>query len=151
MSLSPDGLATYRALTGSAAAQTCRRARDALKTGLALFVLTLPILCDPVQASTWQICRMDVRVTEVMKRPYPQLQAQILKTIPASTTVECPKVGATLTFTPETTDYQTTLPRRQWPTKGQSVRVDYRYLDGICKGDGQDYPCRIKHYPLDGR
>ncbi|RON47761.1 hypothetical protein [Pseudomonas frederiksbergensis] len=117
-------------------------------TRYGLWVLALSALSQPAQASTWQICRMDVRITEVVKRPYPQLQAQILKITPASATVECPEVGTTLTFTPETTDYQAPLPRRQWPGKGQSVRVDYRYLDGICKGDGNDYACRIKHYPL---
>lgn len=120
-------------------------------TRYGLVVLALWGVCAPVQAATWQICRMDVRITEVLKRPYPQLQAQILKVTPTSNTVECPAVGATLTFTPETTDYQSPLPRRQWPGKGQSVRVDYRYLDGICKGDGNDYACRIKHYPLVGR
>lgn len=87
-------------------------------TGFGLVVLALAVLCEPVQASTWQMCRMDVRVTEVLKHPYPQLQAQILKATPASTSVECPEVGTTITFTPETTDYQATLPRRQWPKKG---------------------------------
>ena len=47
-------------------------------------------------------------------------------------------------------DYQNDLPRRTWPKKGQSVRVDYRYLDGVCKGDGQSHSCRIKHYPMVG-
>ncbi|RON40189.1 hypothetical protein BK666_26945 [Pseudomonas frederiksbergensis] len=116
-----------------------------------LLVLTLLVVCIPVHASTWQICALGLRITEVVKRPSTQLQAQVLKVSPASTTAECPEVGASITFTPETTDYQTTLPRRQWPIKGQSVRMDYRYLDGICKGDGNDYPCRIKHYPLGGR
>ncbi|RON57768.1 hypothetical protein [Pseudomonas frederiksbergensis] len=116
-----------------------------------LLVLTLLVVCIPVHASTWQICALELRITEVVKRPSTQLQAQVLKVSPASTTAECPEVGTTLTFAPETTDYQTTLPRRQWPIKGQSVRMDYRYLDGICKGDGNDYPCRIKHYPLGGR
>lgn len=58
--------------------------------------------------------------------------------------------GTILTFTPETRDYQNDLPRRQWPKKGQSVRVDYRYLDGMCKGDGHSHACRIKHYPMVG-
>ena len=120
-------------------------------TRYGLFVLPLAVLCEPAQASTWQICRMDVRVTDVVKHPYPQLQAQILKATPASASVECPEVGTTVTFAPETTDYQATLPRRQWPKKGQSMRIDYRYLDGICKGDGNDYACRIKHYPLISR
>lgn len=118
---------------------------------LGLLALTLPFLCEPVQASTWQICHMELRIVEVLKQPYPQLQAQIVKVTPKSSSVECPVQGSSLTFTPETPDYQATLPRRQWPAKGQSVQVDYRYLDGICKGDGHSHPCRIKHYPVVGR
>ncbi|QHF02649.1 hypothetical protein N015_09600 [Pseudomonas asturiensis] len=117
-------------------------------TRLVILALPLLVLCEQADASTWQICRMELRVTEVLKQPYPQLQARILKVSPASSTVECPEEGSALTFTPETRDYQRTLPRRQWPTKGQSVRVDYRYLDGLCKGDGHSYECRIKHYPI---
>ncbi|MGF6108983.1 hypothetical protein [Pseudomonas frederiksbergensis] len=120
-------------------------------TQFAVFVLTLSTMCGPVQAGAWQICGLEMLVTDVLKRPYPQVQARILKVSPASATVECPKVGTTVTFTPEQTDYQNPLPRRQWPKKGQSVRVDYRYLDGVCKGDGNSYACRIKHYPMGGR
>ncbi|EPJ97352.1 MULTISPECIES: hypothetical protein [Pseudomonas] len=118
---------------------------------LGLLALTLPFLCEPVQASTWQICHMELRIVEVLKQPYPQLQAQIVKARPKSASVECPAQGSSLTFTPETPDYQATLPRRQWPGKGQSVRVDYRYLDGVCKGDGNSYACRIKHYSVVGQ
>lgn len=114
----------------------------------ALCVLALGVVCEPAHASTWQICSLELRITEVLKQPFAQLQAQVLKATPASTSVECPEVGTTLTFTPETADYQSPLPRRQWPRKGQSVQIKYRYLDGICKGDGNDYPCRIKHYPM---
>ncbi|ALQ03437.1 hypothetical protein AK973_2988 [Pseudomonas brassicacearum] len=113
--------------------------------------MTLAFLSGPVQASTWQICHLELRIVEVLKQPYPQLQAQIVKARPKSASVECPAQGSSLTFTPETPDYQATLPRRQWPGKGQSVRVDYRYLDGVCKGDGNSYACRIKHYPVGGR
>lgn len=111
---------------------------------LGLSALTLAFLSGPVQASTWQICHLELRIVEVLKQPYPQLQAQILKVRPKSASVECPAQGSSLTFTPETPDYQATLPRRQWPRKGQSLQVDYRYLDGICKGDGNSYACRIK-------
>ncbi|WP_335944260.1 hypothetical protein [Pseudomonas sp. G166] len=119
--------------------------------GYTLAILALSAVGEPVQAATWQICRLELRIVEVLKQPYPQLQAQVLKVRPASTAVECPEAGTTLTFTPETTDYQATLPRRHWPKKGQSAQVDYRYLDGMCKGDGNSYACRIKHYPLVGR
>ncbi|MBD0684166.1 MULTISPECIES: hypothetical protein [unclassified Pseudomonas] len=117
----------------------------------ALLALTLLIMCAPVHAATWQICRLELRIVEVLKQPYPQLQAQVLKVSRKSPAIECPEEGTSLTFTPETPDYQATLPRRQWPGKGQSVRVDYRYLDGICKGDGNNYACRIRHYPVVGR
>ncbi|MCJ8176217.1 hypothetical protein MRS45_08905 [Pseudomonas viridiflava] len=115
-----------------------------------LLFLPLFLLCEPVQASTWQICRMELRITDVLKKPYPTLQALVLKVRTTSPAVECPMEGTILTFTPETRDYQNDLPRRQWPKKGQSVRVDYRYLDGMCKGDGQSHECRIKHYPVVG-
>jgi len=117
-------------------------------TYLVLLASALLILCASAQAATWQICRLELHITDVLKKPFPQLQAEVLTASPKSATVECPKVGTTLTFTPETADYQATLPRRQWPRKGQSVQVDYRYLDGICKGDGKNYACRIEHYPF---
>ncbi|WLH48645.1 hypothetical protein [Pseudomonas beijingensis] len=118
---------------------------------LGLLALTLSFMSEPVQASTWQICQMELRIVEVLKQPYPQLQAQVMKVRPKTSSVECPAQGSLLTFTPETPDYQATLPRRQWPGKGQSVQVDYRYLDGVCKGDGNSYACRIKHYPVVSR
>lgn len=114
----------------------------------ALFTVMLSLLCQPVLASSWQICRMELRITDVMTNPFPKLQAEILKVSVKTATVICPKQGTTLMFTPETSDYQAVLPRRSWPKKGQVVRIDYRYLDGICKGDGHDYLCRIKHYSL---
>lgn len=123
---------------------------DCYATRHVTFALLLLVLCEPVHAATWQICSLQLRITDVVKHPYPQLQAQVLKVKPASPTVECPPEGATLLFTPETTDYQRTLPRRQWPHKGQTVQVDYRYLDGVCKGDGHSHACRIKHYPVVG-
>lgn len=113
-----------------------------------LLTLTLAALCAPAQASTWQICRMELRISDAPKPASAQLQAEVLKATPSSATADCPTAGTTLTFVPETADYQTLLPRRAWPKKGQSVQVDYRYLDGICKGDGNDHPCRIKHYPV---
>ncbi|TWC14557.1 MULTISPECIES: hypothetical protein [unclassified Pseudomonas] len=117
----------------------------------ALLALIFPMMCAPVHAATWQICRLELRIIEVVRQPYPQLQAQVLEVSRKSPATECPEEGSSLTFTPETPDYQATLPRKQWPGRGQSVRVDYRYLDGICKGDGNNYPCRIRHYPVVGR
>ncbi|WP_434568674.1 hypothetical protein [Pseudomonas sp. Z3-8] len=115
------------------------------------FALALAAFCAPAQAATWQICDIQLHVTEVVKRPTPKLQAQVLKARPASPSVECPEEGAVISFIPETADDQATLPRRKWPGKGQAIRIKYRYLDGICKGDGNDYPCRIEHYPFVAR
>lgn len=121
-----------------------------LATRYGLLVLPFFMLGEPAQASTWQICNLELRITQVLKHPYPQLQAQVLKASPASPAVECPPVGSELTFIPETRDYQRTLPRRQWPAKGQSAHLNYRYLDGVCKGDGHSHACRIKHYSIVG-
>ena len=112
-----------------------------------LSAVMLSMFCLPALASSWQICRLELRITDTVTKPYPQLQAEILNVSAKTATVICPEQGATILFTPETSDYQAVLPRRTWPQKGQVVRVDYRYLDGICKGDGKNYPCRIKHYP----
>lgn len=117
----------------------------------ALVVFPFFVMCQPVQASAWQICRLELKITDVLTRPYPKLQAQVLKVSQTSATAECPEVGATLSFVPETADYQNTLPRRQWPKKGQSMRANYQYLDGTCKGDGHSHACRIEHYPVVGR
>ncbi|UZJ58324.1 hypothetical protein OKW98_17155 [Pseudomonas sp. KU26590] len=114
----------------------------------ALFTVMLSLFCQPVLASSWQICRMELRITDVVTQPFPQLQADILKVSAKAANVICPKQGTTFMFTPETSDYQAVIPRRSWPKKGQVVRFDYRYLDGTCKGDGNAYPCRIKHYSL---
>ena len=111
-------------------------------------VLPLLALCEPAHAATWQICSMELRITAVLNDPYPHLKAKVLRVRPASPTIECPDKDATILFSPETTDYQNILPRRQWPKKGASVHIDYRYLDGLCKGEGHSYECRIKHYPI---
>lgn len=113
-----------------------------------LFTVMLSLLCQPALASSWQICRLQLRITDVVTNPFPKLQAEILKVSVKTATVICPEQGTTLMFTPETSDYQAVLPRRSWPKKGQVVRIDYRYLDGICKGDGNSHPCRIQHYSL---
>ncbi|MEX6664161.1 hypothetical protein [Pseudomonas sp. W2-17] len=113
-----------------------------------LFTVMLSLLCQPALASSWQICRLQLRITDLVTNPFPKLQAEILKVSVKTATVICPEQGTTLMFTPETSDYQAVLPRRSWPKKGQVVRIDYRYLDGICKGDGNSHPCRIQHYSL---
>ncbi len=120
---------------------------DYRATRYALFAIPLFVMCQPVLASTWQICRMELRVTDVLKLPYPKLQAQVVKVGQASTTAECQEKGATITFVPETADYQSTLLRRQWPKKGQLMHINYRYLDGTCKRDGHPMSAELNTIP----
>lgn len=111
-------------------------------------LLMLLAVGGQAQADTWQQCFLDLRIAQVIKQPYPELQAEVLKVTPKPATAECPAVGELITFVPETADYQSPLVRRHWPKKGQPMKIRYQYLDGMCKGDGNDYACRIKHYPV---
>jgi hypothetical protein len=64
---------------------------------------------------------------------------------------DCPAKGATLVFAPETADYQSMIPHKNWPKPGATINMRYQYLDGMCKGDlgpASAHPCRIKHYPV---
>ena len=110
--------------------------------GLALCAQTAQM----AYANAWQICEMQVKATQVLKVER-QLRAEVLQ-VNSKLGVECPQKGEMIQFTPETVDYQSELARRHWPKVGQKVRMRYQYLDGICKGDGNDYPCTIKHYPM---
>lgn len=116
--------------------------------GFLVFSAMFSVLCAPAQAGAWQICRMELRIIDVLKQPSAQLRAQVLKVSAKPATAECPQQNTHIIFVPETANYQAMVPRRQWPSTGQSVQVEYRYLDGICKGDGHEHPCRIKHYSL---
>ncbi|PVZ85105.1 hypothetical protein C9426_20640 [Serratia sp. S1B] len=114
-----------------------------------ILLLLLTLLAPAAFASNWNICLLDAKINAIKTKDYPRLEAQIVQVTPETASVECPTVGEIITFNPETMDYQRIVPRRQWPKKGESVQIRYRYIDGICKEDGrEDYPCRIKHYPL---
>jgi hypothetical protein len=114
-----------------------------------LGVACLLATSQAAMAAQWQICQMRVEITGVTK-PVPQLQAKVRQVTPKQADAECPQVGDTITFDPETPDYQNNVPRKRWPKIGQTVRMRYQYLDGFCHHEeGQDAPCRIKHYPLD--
>lgn len=95
----------------------------------------------PAMASNWEICDLKVEVRD-KQTGRSQLQARVIESR-AKGQAECPQAGTVLSFRPETTDYQSELPRRQWPKPGTTVKVRYRYLDGECKDRG---PCRIEHY-----
>ena len=106
--------------------------------------LAAAMLCAisaPAMAANWEICDLKVEVRDKQTVRH-ALQARVLESL-AKGQAECPQVGTALSFRPETADYQSELPRRQWPKPGTTVKVRYRYLDGICKDRGA---CRIQHY-----
>lgn len=80
--------------------------------------------------------------------PYPLLKARVKSVQAQPYTAQCPAEEDVIDFTPESADYQAQIARRLWPKLGQFVRMRYLYLDGVCKGDGNSRPCRIKHYPI---
>lgn len=111
--------------------------------------LFLPLLMAPcVQAANWQVCRMEVEITETVTQPYPGLKGQVESVKPQAASTECPIRGEVIAFAPESADYQSMIPRKHWPRPGQRVWMRYQYLDGECKNDGHPKPCRIQHYPM---
>ena len=106
-----------------------------------LIVTALTACAAAAQAADWQICDLKVQVREKQSGGR-ALQTRVLEA-KASGDAECPQPGTALSFRPETADYQSELPRRQWPSPGAAVTVRYRYLDGQCKKRGA---CRIEHY-----
>jgi len=123
-----------------------------MRPRLLLGFLLLMGAVSAVQAGPWQVCRMQVEIVAKLKKPpYPALQARVLQVEPKRAAMECPAAGDVISFVPESVDYQSTLPFKRWPRPGQTIRMRYLYLDGICKRESvPDSPCRIKHYPIDG-
>lgn len=93
-------------------------------------------------AAGWQICTYQARV---LQHQTGQIQAVLHRSKHSG---DCPPNGSVLSFAPETADYQSLLPRKKWPKKGRPFRLVYRYLDGICKNDGNDRACRIEHFSV---
>ena len=94
--------------------------------------LTAALLCAvsaPAIAANWEICDLKVEVGDKQTVRH-ELQAHVLES-QAKGQAECPQAGTALSFRPETVDYQSELPRRQWPKPGTKVKVRYGYLDGI--------------------
>lgn len=119
--------------------------------------MNFPIIAVPVvllallgtaHADDWQVCRLEVTIIETVKTPYPALKGQVKSVTPKPADTECPQRGETIQFKPESPDWQREVPRKKWPKPGQLVKMRYQYLDGTCMGDGNDHPCRIKHYPM---
>jgi hypothetical protein len=115
------------------------------------WAMPLLLAATPGYASPWLVCRMEIKVTETVKRPFPELRATVLSVTPSKKGIACPSVGEVLSFTPESRDYQSTLPRRKWPQAGKVTKIRYMYLDGFCMNDGgpPSRPCRIEHYPVE--
>jgi hypothetical protein len=107
------------------------------------FIAMVCSLSPSAQAAEWKICDLQVQLRDKQSNPA-ELQTRV-KESSTPNAAECPQPGTALSFHPETEDYQTMLPRRQWPKPGQTVLVRFRYLDGECKDRG---PCRIKHYSV---
>jgi hypothetical protein len=100
-------------------------------------------------ASTWQVCHLQVQVIRHLKNPHYLLEAKVLDVRAAPANAECPAKNAVITFNPETKDYQQFLPFKRWPKIGTKIKMRYQYLDGYCKNDtGPTIPCRIDHYPV---
>ena len=106
-----------------------------------LIVASIPY---SAQAATWQKCDLTIRVFD---HKFGQIHAEVLR-VKAKPNTDCPAEGDLIAFTPNTRDWQSELPRKQWPRIGQQWKVRYQYLDGICKNDGNPQPCRIKNYPV---
>ena len=104
-------------------------------------VLAPMLMGASAMAGSWEICDLKVQIRD-KQSSRAQLQARVIEA-QAQGQAECPQPGSALSFRPETADYQSELPRRQWPGPGKTVTVRYRYLDGICKDRG---PCRIEHF-----
>ena len=105
-----------------------------------LMVASVPVWAH---AGVWQKCDLSLRVLEKTQN---QIHAKVLA-VKAQKNVECPVVGDDIVFTPNSKDWQSELPHKRWPRVGQKWTVRYQYLDGYCKHDGNDGPCRIKVYP----
>ena len=106
--------------------------------------LLLALVPGLAQAGAWQKCDLTV---QVVGKENQKIQAKVTQ-VKAKLGLECPIVDSLIAFTPETKDWQNTLPKKQWPRVGQTWKVRYQYLDGICKNDGHEKACRIEHYPV---
>lgn len=111
--------------------------------------LLLPLWVAPAaHAGNWQVCQLEVEITETLKLPVPGLKGRVVSVKPLPSSTQCPGKNSLIAFQPESADWQSMIPRKHWPTPGQRVWMRYQYLDGICKGDGNSRPCRIEHYPM---
>ena len=107
----------------------------------ALAVLTSPLVA---LAGPWEICDYTVHIESAT----PSGVRATVKEAAAKNMDLCLKVGASLSFAPESEDYQSVLPRKRWPKVGTATALRYRQLTGFCKRDGDTQPCTIQHYSV---
>lgn len=112
-------------------------------TRLLIISLFLVLLPRAAWSANWEICDLIVKVQKPSSDDH--LLFTEIVSVKAKAQAECPQAGEALNFDPETEDYQSMIPRKNWPKPGKTVSVRYRYLDGICKNTG---PCRIRHFSL---
>lgn len=113
------------------------------KSKMRCLLLLLTFTCLQAHANAWQVCKLTVNINHINQAEQ-KIEATVIN-VAHKPQVECPAQGETITFTPESADYQSTLAKKHWPKVGRLVKMRYQYLDGECKDRG---PCRIKHYPM---
>jgi hypothetical protein len=107
----------------------------------ALILLASPLLAF---AGQWEICDYTVQIESSTPSG---VRAKVTVAAPNNPDF-CEKAGATLSFEPESENYQSMLPRKRWPKVGTAATLRYRQLVGFCKRDGDTQPCTIKHYSI---
>jgi hypothetical protein len=107
----------------------------------ALALLAAPLFS---LAGQWGICDYTVQIESSAPSG---VRATVKEAAPENPAL-CEKVGAVLSFAPESEDYQSVLPRKRWPKVGTAANLRYRQLVGFCKNDGNTQPCTIKHYSI---
>ncbi|MFY8042165.1 MAG: hypothetical protein ACOVOD_04495 [Rhodoferax sp.] len=107
---------------------------------------TLVLCTSPLLASAgqWEICDYAIQIDSSA----PSGVRATVKEAALKNPELCEKVGASLTFAPESEDYQSVLPRKRWPKVGATTALRYRQLTGFCKNDGDTKPCTIRHYSI---
>lgn len=107
----------------------------------ALVIFGSPLLA---LAGPWEICDHTIQIESSSPS---DVRATVKEAAPKNREL-CLKVGASLSFVPESEDYQSVLPRKRWPKVGSTVTLRYRQLTGFCKRDGDTQPCTIRHYSV---
>jgi hypothetical protein len=117
-----------------------------VRTPMLQKLAALALLASPLSAlaGPWEICDYTVQIESTAPSG---VRAVVTETAPKNLDW-CVKVGGSLSFAPESEDYQSVLPRKRWPKVGTVATLRYRQLAGICKNDGNDRPCTIKHYSV---